>query len=209
MSFPSALPRPPSRVPPLGALPLRVNSHARRASAIAPPVRPPARRRTASIDARTQDAKTHDQKTPLRQHLDDRRARADPTILNQTLCRCIEQQPNAQTSRRTHEYTVRADDEASAQRGCATIAEARRACELTRRGKAPSAGTRDGGRGSGAERCADASSSARTEESSARTEDSAQLANNMEPAIAVNLRTWASVTVLNPSELQNCAARRH
>ena len=33
--------------------------------------------------------------------------------------------------------------------------------------------------------------------------------NNMEPAIAVNLRTWASVTVLKPSELQNCAARRH
>jgi hypothetical protein len=28
------------------------------------------------------------------------------------------------------------------------IAEARRACELTRRGKAPSGGTRDGGRGS-------------------------------------------------------------
>ena len=162
VSFPSALPRPPSRVPPLGALPLRVNSRARRASAIAPPVRPPARRRTAPIDARTQDAKTHDQKTPLRQHLDDRRTRADPTIWDQSPCYCIKQQPNAQTSRRTphaarrtphaarrtHEYTVRADDEASAQRGCATIAEARRARELTRRGKAPSAGTRDGGRGS-------------------------------------------------------------
>jgi len=69
--------------------------------------------------------------------------------------------PNA--TRRTHEYTVRADDEASAQRGCATIAEARRACELTRRGKAPSGGTRDGGRGSGAERCADASNRQRAQ----------------------------------------------
>ena len=50
VSFPSVLPRPPSRVPPLGALPLRVNSHARRASAIVAvrEVRRPARCRESA-----------------------------------------------------------------------------------------------------------------------------------------------------------------